>query len=371
MPSGQKRGRTRLYTDGVYPTPSGRARFVATVYAPPAEVPDAAYPVRLTTGRLRDQWHSMTRTGLVPRLFSHSPDPEIALHPRDLGDLGLADGELVRVASRRSSVVLKARASQDMRRGDAFVAMHWGSRHTSGAGTNALTLSAFDPHSRQPELKHAAIRVERFVAAWRCVILCAVDSADAAIELQRQLAPLLQRFDHAALAIAEGTRLVLSVELASASVPAAGDIAELDRLMELEQEDRVILYRDSSRGTERRARLADNAVQALRLTGEQTGSARLKEAMLSGSNVSPMALTLLAPMEGLAGLPPARGRTVCSCLDVRENEIRAAFAAGKQLAQVQTALKCGTQCGSCVPELKRLAAEAMPASVPIESNVAA
>jgi assimilatory nitrate reductase catalytic subunit len=93
--------------------------------------------------------------------------------------------------------------------------------------------------------------------------------------------------------------------------------------------------------------------------------------MLSGSNVSPMALTLLAPMEGLAGLPQARGRTICSCLDVRENEIRAAFAAGKQLAQVQTALKCGTQCGSCVPDLKRLAAEAMPAPVPIESNVAA
>ena len=80
-PEGAKTGRTRLYTDGVFPTPSGRARFVATEYLPPAEEPDAEYPLRLNTGRLRDQWHSMTRTGLVARLFSHSAEPEIAVPP--------------------------------------------------------------------------------------------------------------------------------------------------------------------------------------------------------------------------------------------------------------------------------------------------
>ena len=83
MPSGKQHGQVRLYTDGVYPTPSGRARFVATEYVEPAELPDATYPLRLTTGRLRDQWHSMTRTGIVARLFSHSPEPEIAMHPGD------------------------------------------------------------------------------------------------------------------------------------------------------------------------------------------------------------------------------------------------------------------------------------------------
>ena len=134
----------RLYTDGVYPTPSGRARFVVTEYVAPAESPDAVYPLRLTTGRLRDQWHSMTRTGLVARLFSHSPEPEIALHRDDLRDAGLAEGDLTRVASRRGSIVLKARVSDEMRSGDAFIAMHWGSRYTSGAGVNALTVPAFD-----------------------------------------------------------------------------------------------------------------------------------------------------------------------------------------------------------------------------------
>ncbi|MCD6040890.1 MAG: nitrate reductase, partial [Burkholderiales bacterium] len=128
-PEGATGGRTRLYTDGVFPTPTGRARFVATEYTPPAEAPDAEYPIRLTTGRLRDQWHSMTRTGLVARLFSHSPEPEVLLHKESFQ--GFEDGSLVRLTSRRGSIVLKARASSDMRPGDAFVAMHWGSQFTS------------------------------------------------------------------------------------------------------------------------------------------------------------------------------------------------------------------------------------------------
>ncbi|MGH8725818.1 MAG: nitrite reductase small subunit NirD, partial [Burkholderiales bacterium] len=92
-PSGAKGGRTRLYSDGVFPTPSGRARFVATDYAPPAEATDAEYPIRLTTGRLRDQWHSMTRTGLVARLFSHSPDPEVLVSEKTLSTLGIRNGD--------------------------------------------------------------------------------------------------------------------------------------------------------------------------------------------------------------------------------------------------------------------------------------
>ena len=166
-PEGAKGGRTRLYADGVFPTPSGRARFVATEYAPPAEEPDAQFPIRLTTGRLRDQWHSMTRTGLVARLFSHSPEPEIAVSELDLQKGNFSNQHLVRVASRRGSVVMKIRASDDMRPGDAFVAMHWGGRFTGGVGTNALTVSAIDPYSKQPELKHAAVRIEPFAARWR------------------------------------------------------------------------------------------------------------------------------------------------------------------------------------------------------------
>jgi assimilatory nitrate reductase catalytic subunit len=284
-PDGATSGRTRLYGDGVVPTATGRARFVPTEYSPPAEAPDADYPVRLTTGRLRDQWHSMTRTGLVARLFSHSPEPEALLHKNSLADFGLADGDLVRVTSRRGSIVLKARASNDMRPGDAFVAMHWGSRFIGGDGTNALTLPAFDPHSKQPELKHAAVRIEPFAAHWRGTFTAAGTS-----DLKRAAATWLPRFDYAALSLVEGPEIHLRLELATRTDP-------------------------------------DPKV--------------------------------LSALEDLFGTPPdtsasTSDRAVCACFKVPESTIRSAVAAGASLAKLQKELKCGTNCGSCVPELRRL-----------------
>ena len=284
-PGGAKSGRTRLYADGVFPTRSGRARFVATEYSPPAETPDAEYPIRLTTGRLRDQWHSMTRTGLVARLFSHSPEPEVLLHKNTLLDLGLADGDLTRVSSRRGSIVLKARASSDMRPGDAFVAMHWGGRFMGGDGTNALTVSAFDPHSKQPELKHAAVRIEPFAARWRGTFIAA-----ATPDLQRAVGSWLPRFGYAALSLVEGPEILLRLELATATDPEPKAIAALEELFG------------------------------------------------SPADTSPF----------------TSDRAVCACFKVPESAIRSAVAAGASLATLQKELKCGTNCGSCVPELQRL-----------------
>jgi assimilatory nitrate reductase catalytic subunit len=284
-PEGAKAGCTRLYADGVFPTPSGRARFIATEYLPPAELPDEAYPLSLNTGRLRDQWHSMTRTGLVARLFSHSPEPEIIVSAPDLQKHGLSNQALVRVSSRRGSAVMKIRASDDMRPGDAFVAMHWGGRFTSGAGTNALTLPAIDPISKQPELKHAAVRIEPFAPRWRGVF-----TAAATPELKRAAAPWLARFAYAALSLAEGAEEMLRLELASAVEPDKEALKALEKLF--------------------------------------------------GS----------PPVTGAAALD----RAVCSCFKVAESQIRAAVAAGAGLARIQKDLKCGTNCGSCMPELRGL-----------------
>jgi assimilatory nitrate reductase catalytic subunit len=286
-PEGAKCGRTRLYADGVFPTPSGRARFVATGYLPPAEEPDAQFPLRLTTGRLRDQWHSMTRSGLVARLFSHSPEPEIVVSKFDLHKNDCANHELVRVTSRRGSLVTKIRASDDMRPGDAFIAMHWGGRFMGGVGINALTLPAIDPHSKQPELKHAAVRIESFAARWRGAF-----AATATPQLQRAAAVWLARFDYAAMVLVEAPEILLRLELATAAEPAA---------------------------------------------------------------------EALAALEGIFGQPPVTGaaaseRAVCACFKVGESQIKAAIAAGATLAGLQKSLKCGTNCGSCVPELRRLAA---------------
>jgi assimilatory nitrate reductase catalytic subunit len=272
-PEGAKGGRTRLYADGVFPTPSGRARFVATDYVPPAEPVDAEFPLSLTTGRLRDQWHSMTRTGLVPRLYGHSPEPEVLLHKDSL--TGMKEGSLVRVTSRRGSTILKARVSDDMRPGDAFVPMHW--------GINALTLPTIDPHSKQPELKHAAVRIEPFIAKWRAAF-----TAPATPSLRREVSALLPRFDYSALSLVEGPETLLRLEVASAGKPDAGAVGALEELL------------------------------------------------------------------GPSADPAASGHAVCACFNVAESQIRDAVAAGANLARLQKELKCGTNCGSCMPELRRL-----------------
>lgn len=284
-PEGAKGGRTRLYADGVFPTPSGRARFVATDYQPPAEEPDDEFPLRLSTGRLRDQWHSMTRTGRVARLFSHSPEPEIVISEADLGRALLTDRDLVRVSSRRGSLVLKVRSSPDMRPGDAFMAMHWGGRFLSGAGTNALTVSAVDPHSKQPELKHAAVRIELFAPGWRGCF-----TAPATRGLQRGAATWLSHFEYAALSLADGPEALLRLELATAGSPDPRALAALEELFGKPAE---------------------------------TGAAAFE-------------------------------RSVCACFNVGESRVRDAVAAGATLAALQRDLKCGTSCGSCVPELRRL-----------------
>jgi assimilatory nitrate reductase catalytic subunit len=340
-PEGARGGRTRLYADGVFPTPSGRARFVTTEYVPPAEAPDAEYPLRLTTGRLRDQWHSMTRTGLVPRLFSHSPEAEVSVHPRTLSDLGIGDGSLVRVASRRGGMVMRVRASEDLRPGDAFVAMHWGARFTGGAGTNALTMSAFDPYSKQPELKHAAVRLEPFVPKWRSLL-----AGFGGAGIRR-----LPRFEYASLTLAEaGQDALVLLELACAGEPDGAAVAALDARFRLVGEGAALLHRDAKRGIEKRVRIEGGLLTAFRLTGDLASAEHFRQAMLARSEVT---------QEGLLSAEPATaaGRAVCACYGVRESEIRAAVAAGANLARLQRELRCGTSCGSCVPELRRLASD--------------
>src|SRR5712664_4223779 len=132
FPEKSNSGLKRLYEDGVFPTPSGRARFVPTPYRPVAEEVDERYPLRLTTGRLRDQWHTMSRTGTIARLFAHEPEARLMVHAEDLG--GLKEGELAKVSSRRGYVLLPVAADQDLPRGVVYMPMHWGERFLGGEG---------------------------------------------------------------------------------------------------------------------------------------------------------------------------------------------------------------------------------------------
>jgi len=152
----------RLYEGGRFPTPDGRARFAPTPHADPAEVPGGDFPLTLTTGRVANHWHTLTRTGKSDALRSESPDPFLELHPDDAEQAGVEDGEPVRLVSRRGEASLRAVVDPSLPRGTCFAPMHWGALHApAGSGwANTTTSPAKDPTSSQPELKAAAVRVE-------------------------------------------------------------------------------------------------------------------------------------------------------------------------------------------------------------------
>ncbi|MDO9355179.1 MAG: molybdopterin-dependent oxidoreductase, partial [Solirubrobacteraceae bacterium] len=154
-------GTPRLYEDLTFPTPTGRALLTAPSVDGPAEPADDDFPLRLTTGRLAGHWHTMSRTGRSSALRSADPEPLLEVHPDDLGELA-ADGDLVRVRSRRGWVVLRVKVDDTIRPGTVFAPFHWGELFaTPGAGAvNAVTIDATDPTSRQPELKGCAVRLE-------------------------------------------------------------------------------------------------------------------------------------------------------------------------------------------------------------------
>jgi ferredoxin-nitrate reductase len=163
-PTEEHAGSPRRYLDRVFPTPDGRARFLPREHQPPREPADHEFPFVLTTGRLYPHWHTLTRSGKCEKLMLREPEPYLEMHPDDAGTLGVHDGERVQVTSRRGTIQLPVRLSESALPGTVFVPFHWGDLFAPGNAVNALTISATDPLSKQPELKYCAVAIEKVPA---------------------------------------------------------------------------------------------------------------------------------------------------------------------------------------------------------------
>lgn len=139
LPANASEGTARLYGDGVFPTANGRAQFIADPFRAAKEQRDAHFPLTLITGRLRDQWHGMSRTGTAAQLFGHVGEAVLSLHPQELDQHDLKPGDLVSLKSRRGEVIVPVSSDDNVRPGQAFLPMHWGDRFLKG-GVNSLTL---------------------------------------------------------------------------------------------------------------------------------------------------------------------------------------------------------------------------------------
>ncbi|HEV2612654.1 MAG TPA: molybdopterin-dependent oxidoreductase [Noviherbaspirillum sp.] len=375
-PEGAAEGRKRLYEDGVFPTANGRAKFVNTTYQPVAEAIDARFPFRLTTGRLRDQWHGMSRTGTVGQLFSHASEPAVVLAKIDMDRRLIADGDLVHVTSRRGTQILPAIAGDDMRSGQAFIGMHWGEEYVSGrghegggtCGVNALTVSAFDPSSKQPELKHAAVKVLKAELPWQLLVFGWVDETEA-LDLQATMRPYMRQFAYASCTLFGRDKTGVLFRAADDYPAAAELVKEIETRFGIVGAG-VLRYDDPRRGNARHILLDEGKLRAVTLAGDISAERWLKEYLQGDQPVSALGRMLLMPSSQAPKGFKARGRVVCNCFNVSEIDIGEALdrqdwinrgTPEAVLASLQEKLKCGTNCGSCVPEVKKMIFQRMSA----------
>ncbi len=345
-------GTPRLMSDGRFYHANRKARFIPTTPHSPINATDEEYPLVLNTGRIRDQWHTMTRTGISPRLTSHMPEPYVDMHAQDALLTGARAGDLVRVATKWGSLIARLKVSGEIPRGTIFVPIHWNSMYSSDARVGSLVNPIVDPISGEPELKHTPARVLPFVVSWHGFIL----SRDA-----------LPSLDVTWWTLARGEQF-LRYELAGRRVH--GDWSHWARQLVGGSTSRNsgtvptdldwIEYSDPNAGVYRATALSnDRIIFSIFISPRPDLPSRSWLASLFAKDQ----ITDTDRRGLLTGQPsdPAadNGPTVCSCFGVGQKRICDAIAKHRLETpqQVGQHLRAGTNCGSCVPEIKLLLAE--------------
>jgi assimilatory nitrate reductase catalytic subunit len=398
LKAGESTGKIRLYEDGIFPTTDGRARFVNTVYKPVAEPRESRYPFSLNTGRLRDQWHGMSRSGTLGRLFGHVAEPSIQMNAQDMARRLLKEGDLVHVTSKRGSIVVPLQASSEVAMSQAFMAMHWGGEYLSGqssigeplAGVNALTTSAYCPSSKQPELKHAAVKILKAELPWTLLAMAWLPDGEA-LAAREQLKALMTAFpftscvpfsDNIPLADASRQRTGVLFRAAALEAPTEEILARIEGILGFSGLD-ALRYADKKKGQRRTVRLVQRMQQGEQvdlelagfvLAGDTSAQAWITTLLKDQLPAQAYGRLLLSPGAKPPVAVQSRGTLVCTCLNVTDVAIDAHLLADSQsgsepltdearLASLQATLECGTNCGSCLPELKRRVRSAVPRSV--------
>lgn len=346
-------GKARLYEDGVFATDNGKAQFYVAEYKATADETNARYPLHLLTGRLRDQWHCMSRTGTIAQLYNHVEAPVLSIHPNDLQRQNLKSGDIVSMKNARGALTVQLESSEEVNPSQTFMPMHWGSQFMQGIGVNALIPDAFDPKSKQPELKHTAIKLEKLDLPWEMTVVRRCEDLDLIAEIRQ----LLPHFDFATCGLYGRDISMVVLHAAHNTTPDEAIIAKLDTLLGMTAEVPMLTYNDDKRGINKRVLVENDQVTGVRFIGETVAADWLKQVMLEGNFSNELRRWALAPLSTPPVGRASRGKIICNCLDVSENEIIETCAAGADLPALQEKLKCGTSCGSCLPELKRMVAK--------------
>ncbi|HKA80442.1 MAG TPA: molybdopterin-dependent oxidoreductase [Xanthobacteraceae bacterium] len=347
-----RRDDRRFFANGGFYTSDGKARFVAPEMPVRKAPKTREFPFRLNTGRVRDQWHTMTRSGLSARLGAHLPEPFIEVHPTDAKAMELVDGGFARVATRWGACVFKVVVSDRQRRGSLFAPIHWSDATASAARVGELVMPETDRHSGQPDSKAtpAAIAPVRF--AYR------------GFALTRRLLDLPPETWWARVAVAKASGLLLATNDGAGiwrdrARQMFGDGAELAE------------YVDEQRGIYRAAAFVAGVLTGCLFIGPAAAAPQWDavKALFEAETLDEAARRVLLSGRSADGLASA-GPIVCACFGVGLATIRDAIQSGTagSVEDIGKALRAGTNCGSCLPELKRIVADADAAKAAIAAE---
>jgi len=347
---GDKQGQARLYADGVFQTDNGKAKFANATYKSTADTTNARQPLHLLTGRLRDQWHGMSRTGTIAQLYNHVDEPLLSMNESDMQRRQLKDGDIVKLSNKRGELNIRIQTSNEVKPAQTFLPMHWGRQFMNGLGANALMPAEVDKISKQPELKHTTIKVEKLNLPWQMTVMRSCHD----LTLISQIRQLLSNFDYATCGLHGRENSMVVLRASHHEAPDADIVAQLDSLLGMVEGAPMLQYDDAKRSVSKRILVENNQVTGVRLIGETLAADWLKQVMQQGAFTDELRKWALAPLSAPPTGQKSRGKIICNCYDVSENEIIETCEMGADLQTLQAKLKCGTECGSCVPELKRL-----------------
>jgi assimilatory nitrate reductase catalytic subunit len=329
---------TRFFANGAFYTPDRKGKFVAIAPPAPTDALSDAFPFRLNTGRTRDQWHTMTRTGKSPRLGSHAPEPFVEIHPGDAAALGVSDGGFAELGSRHGRCVLRVKFSEGQRRGSLFAPIHWTGETGPLGRVGDLVAPRTDPWSGQPEAKATPCAIAPVAFAHRGFVLSRdpVDLPEGTLWSRVAL-----EGGYGYLFASDDSAPVWS-EFVSARF--GGNASE---------------YADTQNGIYRAASLRDGRLQTclfLSAAGAAPSWDALK-ALLGSRTLDDAQRRALLSGESLDGVAET-GPLLCACFGVGVAAIRDAVTSGAaaSIEEIGKLLRAGTNCGSCVPEMRKLIA---------------
>jgi len=336
------RGLARMFADQQFFTPSGKAQFISINPRPAGNLPTQDYPFILNTGRLRDQWHTMTRTALAAQLNQHKPEPFVEIHPSDANHFNMVQNTLAVVESQWGKMVARVQITDTQQQGTLFIPMHWTTQYASQGRMGALVNPVVDPISHQPESKHTPVRIKTYQAAWYGFIL--------------SRHPL--KFSYPDYLVKVKGNQFYRYELAGETVPESWQEWTKNILCSASNEiPQWQEYTDPAENKYRAARILDNQLQSVIFVAP---SIDLPERSWLSSLFEKPEFKKEDRLALLTGKPPLGtpdvGTIVCACFNVGEKTIQNAIKEKnlKTHQDVGLCLRAGTNCGSCIPEIKAL-----------------